>query len=165
MKKLPSIGYAAMAVLACAVAAPASAAKTVHVSGTGVDLLNGAIVHSKQKTSTGLVERSTEIVELNGDLHGKVLYDVTSIIDEKAGTMVNSGNQVFSGTVIGLGPVMLADSRFRFYVNFKTGKDRGDVYLTRHIAGPPASCTLRVIGTGRRADGNPTFKYSGTCTL
>jgi len=54
-----------------------------------------AIVHSKKPTATGVIQRGNEIVELSGDLNGKVLYHVT--------------------------------------------------------------------GTGKTADGNPTFSYTGTC--
>ncbi len=136
---------------------------TVHVKGTGADLLNRAFVYSKQKTPSGVIQRSTEIVELNGDLHGKVLYQVTSVIDERAGTLVDTGDQVFSGVIAGSAPVMIHDARFRFVVNLRTGADHGTVYLTDHIAGPPVQCILQVTGTGKRADGNPTFKYSGTC--
>jgi transposase-like protein len=50
--------------------------RTIPVSGTGIDLLNGAIVHSKKPTATGVIQRGTEIVELSGDLNGKVLYQV-----------------------------------------------------------------------------------------
>lgn len=42
---------------------------TVQVSGTGTDLLNGALVHSKMPTATGVIQRGTEIVELSGDLN------------------------------------------------------------------------------------------------
>lgn len=146
-----------------ALAAPPTG--TIHVKGTGTDLLSGAIMHSKQKTATGLIQQSTEIIELNGDLHGKVLYDVTSVINERAGTLVNSGDQVFSGTIAGSAPVMIHDPQFRFYANLKTGAEHGSVYLTEHIAGPLVQCELEVTGTGRRSDGNPTFKYVGACTF
>lgn len=139
--------------------------RTVEVSGTGTDLLNGAIVHSKQTTPTGMIQRSTETVELNGDLHGRVLYQVTSVFDYQKGTLVNTGDEVYSGTIAGSGPVMLHDSRFRFDVNLTTGADSGSVYLSRHIAGPQVRCTLKVVGTGKDQDGNPTFKYSGECTF
>ena len=139
--------------------------RTISVKGSGMDLLNGAIVHSTQKTLTGQIKRSTEIVELNGDLHGRVLYEVTTVIDEKAGTLTNHGDQVFAGTIAGSEPVMIHDSHFRFDVNLKTGKERGVVYLTDHIAGPPVQCELQVIGTGMTHDGNPTFKYAGSCTF
>src|SRR5579871_3695764 len=72
--------------------------RTVQVSGTGTDLLNGTIVHSKKPTATGVIQRGTEIVELSGDLNGKILYHVTTVIDNQKGTLVNTGDQVFSGT-------------------------------------------------------------------
>ncbi len=140
-----------------------SGTRTVAVSGTGTDLLNGAIVHSKRTTSTGWVERSTEDVELDGDLHGRVLYHVTTRVDTGKGTLVNTGDQVFSGTVAGSKPVMIHDSKFRFEVNLNTGAESGSVFLIDHIAGPRVRCELSVIGTGKTAEGNPTFRYAGTC--
>lgn len=141
------------------------ATHSVHVSGTGTDLLNGAIVHSKHSTPGGLTQKSTESVELDGDVHGRVLYQVTSVFDFKKGTLVNTGHQVFSGTIAGSEPVMIHDSNFRFDVNLASGADRGRVYLLDHIAGPEVSCSLQVIGTGKNSEGNPTFNYSGECTF
>ena len=90
-------------------------ARSGQVAGTGTDLLNGAIVHSKRKTSAGLIQRSTETVELRGDLSGKVLYHVTSTFDLRNGTLVSSLEiRVFSGTVADLEPVMIHDGKFRF---------------------------------------------------
>jgi len=137
--------------------------RTVHVSGTGTDLLNGTIVHSKNPTAMGVIQRGTEIVELSGDLNGKVLYHVTTVIDNQKGTLVNTGDQVFSGTIAGSEPVMIHDSKFRFEVNLATGAESGSVYLFDHIAGPQVRCELKVTGTGKTADGNPTFSYTGTC--
>lgn len=137
--------------------------RTVHVTGSGIDELSGAIVHSKQPTSTGVIQRSTETVELTGDLRGRVLYHVTSVFDFKAGTLVNTGDQVFSGTVAGSQPVLLHDSKFRFDGDLNSGEDTGSVYLLNHIAGPRVECILKVIGTGKNQDGNPTFTYSGQC--
>lgn len=150
-------------VLASAFADEALGGKTIHVSGTGTDLLNGALVHSKKSTPNGDIQRSTEIVDLDGDLKGKVLYHVTTVIDTRKGTLVNTGDQVFSGTIAGSEPVMLHDSRFRFEVDLKTGSDSGSVFLLDHIAGPRVRCELRVTGTGNNAEGNPTFRYVGTC--
>ena len=138
---------------------------TVHVKGTGVDGLNTAMVHSKVATSTGMIQKSTEIVELNGDLTGRVLYHVTSVFDFAKGTLVNSGDQVYSGTIAGSEPVMIHDDQFRFEVNLNTGAESGDVYLLDHIAGPKVRCTLHVVGTGMNAQGNPTFTYEGDCTF
>jgi hypothetical protein len=153
---------AALLVLALPTLA-STADRTVHVSGSGVDLANGAIVHYKTPTATGSVEQSTETVELSGDLHGRVLYQVTSVVDSARGTLVNTGHQVYSGTIAGSQPVMLHDSKFRFEVNLATGAERGSVYLVDHIAGPKVSCTLQVVDTGKNPDGNPTFSYTGEC--
>jgi hypothetical protein len=146
-----------------AIADEPSVNRTIRVSGTGTDLLNGAIVHSKKPTATGVIQRSTEIVELSGDLNGKVLYHVTTVIDNQKNTLVNTGDQVFSGTIDGSEPVMIHDSKFRFVANLATGTDSGSVYLFDHIAGPHVRCELKVSGTGKTADGNPTFSYTGTC--
>src|SRR5258705_1337082 len=73
----------------------------VRVAGRGVDLLSTAIVHSKQTTATGYVQKGTESVDLEGDLRGRVLYHVTTVVDEVHGTLVNTGEEVFSGTVVG----------------------------------------------------------------
>src|SRR5689334_2036369 len=121
--------------------------RALEVRGTGMDLLNGAVVHSKKSTPTGEVQRSTEIVVLEGDLKGRVLYHVTTVIDTKKGTLVNTGNQVFSGTVLDSEPVMLHDSKFRFDVNLNTGAESGLVFLDDPIAGPPVRCDLKVTGT------------------
>ncbi len=141
----------------------ASKIRSVQVTGTGTDLLNGAIVHSKKQTPTGMIQQSTETVELKGDLTGRVLYHVTSTFDLANDTLVNSGDQVFSGTIAGSEPVMIHDGKFRFYANLKTGADTGSVYLIDHIAGPKVQCTLQVVGTGKDADANPTFNYTGRC--
>jgi len=138
---------------------------TVAVSGSGVDRLTTAIVHSEEPTATGKVVRSTEIVELTGDLKGLVLYHVTSVFDFAAGTLVNSGDQVYSGTIAGSAPAMIHDDRFRFRVNLATGDESGDVFLFDHIAGPKVRCELTVLGTGLTPEGNPTFEYHGKCTF
>lgn len=137
--------------------------RSVQVAGTGTDLLNGAIVHSKRQTPNGMIQQSTETVELKGDLTGRVLYHVTSTFDFANDTLVNTGDQVFSGTVAGSEPVMIHDGRFRFRVNLKTGADAGSVHLVDHIAGPKVQCTLQVVGTGKDSDANPTFDYTGRC--
>jgi hypothetical protein len=139
-------------------------ADTIAVSGSGVDLLSTALVHSKDSTNARMVQKSTEIVELRGDLVGRVLYHVTSVFDFARGTLVNKGDQVYSGTVAGSAPVMLHDDNFQFDVNLRTGEEHGRVYLVHHIAGPTIRCTLDVVGTGMNAQGNPTFTYHGQCT-
>jgi hypothetical protein len=92
-----------------------------------------------------------------------VLYHVTTVLDSVHATLVNTGNQVYSGTIAGSAPVMLHDDHFRFDVDLKTGSEKGRVYLVDHIAGPKVRCTLDVVGTGMNAEGNPTFTYKGEC--
>jgi hypothetical protein len=60
---------------------------------------------------------------------------VTSTFDFANDSLVNTGDQVFSGTVAGSDPV----------------------------AGPSVKCMLQVIGTGKDADANPTFDFTGHC--
>ena len=140
--------------------------KTYSVSGSGVHLFTTAIVHSKETTAVGMIQRSTDIVELTGDLRGRVLYHPTSVFDFVNGTLVNTGDQVFSGTVLGSAPVMLHDDEFRFEVNFTTGSEYGEVHLSKRIAGPKVRCDLIVRGTGTKtAEGNPIVSYTGTCTF
>jgi len=138
---------------------------TVKVAGTGYDDLKNAIVHWQKPTPAGLIQQSTEVVELNGDLRGRILYHVTTAIDFANGTLVNTGEQVFSGTVAGSAPVMIHDDQFRFEVNLVTGEEAGKVFLINHITGPKVRCTIDVAGTGFNADGNPTFSYTGECTF
>lgn len=135
----------------------------VAVTGSGVDHLVGTLVHFRENTPTGSIQKSTEIVDLAGDLKGRVLYHVTTVIDSVHATLVNTGDQVYSGTVGGSAPVMLHDDHFRFEVDLKTGSEKGRVYLVDHIAGPNVRCTLDVVGTGMNGDGNPTFTYTGQC--
>ena len=146
-----------------AVTSSESGIAVVAVTGSGVDHLVTAIVHSKENTPTGSIQQSTEIVDLTGDLKGRVLYHVTTVLDSVHATLVNTGNEVYSGTIGGSAPVMLHDDHFRFDVDLKTGSEKGRVYLVDHIAGPKVRCTLDVVGTGLNAEGNPTFAYKGEC--
>ena len=159
---------AAMA-LATAVAAreagtDAGSPMTTHpVAGSGVHFFTTAIIHSTEMTPTGMIRRTTETVELNGDLIGRILYHPTSVFDFAAGTLVNTGDQVFSGTVLASAPVLLHDDEFRFEANLLTGAVTGKVYLTDPIAGGKIRCELDVVGTGLDANGNATFNYTGQC--
>jgi hypothetical protein len=135
------------------------------VAGTGVHFFTTAIVHSKESTPRGTIQRSTETIEVSGDLTGRALYQATSVFDFSDGTMVNTGYQAFSGTIGGSSPVMLYDDKFRFDVNLKTGATVGEVHLTDNLAGPKGGCHLNVVGTGKTADGNVTFAYTGHCTF
>ena len=105
---------AALQLLTLPSACPRPPTGRVRVSGSGIDLANGAIVHSKAATATGSIEHSTETVELSGDLHGRVLCQVTTVVDSARGTLVNTGQQVYSGTIAGSQPVMLHDSKIPF---------------------------------------------------
>jgi hypothetical protein len=123
-------------------------------------------VHSKEVTATGMVQRSTDIVELTGDLKGMVLYHPTSVFDFVNGTLVNTGHQVFSGTVLGSTPVMLHDETFRFEVNLNTGAESGEVHLIDRIDGPKVRCDLIIDGTAvKTPEGNFIVGYTGTCTF
>ena len=133
------------------------------VAGSGVHYLTTAIIHSTQPTATGKIQTSTETLELTGDLTGRVLYHPTSVFDFAAGTLVNTGHQVFSGTILGSAPVMLHDDQFRFDVNLATGTVAGKVYFTDNIAGPKIVCELDITGAGMTPDGNVTASYTGFC--
>jgi hypothetical protein len=148
----------------CAVAV-AHGAEVVQVRGTGTDFLNGELVHLKSATPTGELRKSTGIAELRGDLIGRILYHLTAELDYTKGTLVKTGDQVFSGTIAGSEPVLIHDSKFRTEINLTTGAESGSVYLFDHITGPSVQCELRITGTGVNADGNRTFSYEGTCTF
>jgi len=137
----------------------------IAVAGSGLDHLTTAVIHSLRRKPHGTIQQSTEIVDLTGDLVGRVLYQVTTVVDSVNGTLVNTGDHVFSGTIAGSSPVLIHDNRFRFDVNLKTGRETGRVYLSDHIAGPRVQCTLDVVGTGLNPEGNPTFTYTGRCTF
>ena len=137
----------------------------VSVAGNGVHYFTTAIVHSAEPTDTGMVQRSTETVELSGDLDGRVLYQPVSVFDFLAGTLVNTGRQVFSGTVLGSEPVLLYDDEFRFDVDLNTGATVGTVFLDQRIAGPRIQCSLTINGTGLTAEGNSAVAYTGICKI
>jgi len=140
---------------------------TRSVSGKAVHYFTTAIIHSRTPTPTGTIQRSTDIVELTGDLKGRVLYHPTTVIDTVKGTLVNTGHEVFSGTVLGSEPVLLHDDRFRFEVDLKPGgKEAGEVHLSNALAGPNVSCDLVVVGAGAKTpEGNGIVDYRGTCTF
>jgi hypothetical protein len=149
-------------------AAAAAAVRTFPVAGTAVHFLSTAVVHSQQPVDGGLIQRSTEVIVLAGDLQGYILYHPTSVFDFVAGTLVNTGTQVFSGTVAGSPPVLLHDDVFRFDVDLATGETIGRVVLGRSGDTPhPGTwyeCELVVIGTGMTSAGDATVDYSGECT-
>ena len=152
--------------------ASAHAAAVVHaesetvqpVSGSGVHFLTTVVVHSETLTASGLIQRrSTETVDLTGDLTGRILYHPTSVIDFSTLTLVNTGHQVFSGTVLGSEPVMLHDDTFRFDVDLRTGTGTGTVHLADRLDGPKVRCDLTVVSTGMTADRNVAAEYTGEC--
>ena len=144
-------------------AVQAKADTMLPVSGSGVHFLTTAIVHSATPTATGLIQRSTETVDLTGDLTGRILYHPTSVIDFATQTLVNTGHQVFSGTVLGSEPVMLHDDTFHFNIDLQTGTGTGTVNLVDRIDGPKLRCQLTVVSTGMTADGNVAAEYTGEC--
>ncbi len=159
------VSVLSLAALGCGAAAD-GAHEVRPVRGTATDMLTTAIVHTTKSTASGKVETSTVTIELAGDLTGRVLYQPTSVLDNTKGTLVNTGRQVFSGTVLGSAPVLLYDDAFRFEVDLKTGNEKGDVHLTRSLGGPKVSCDLRIAGIGRKGpDGNPISNYTGECTF
>ena len=160
----------AATVLSCAMASDAHVpqgqqSRTRAVSGKAVHHFTTAIIHSQTPTTTGMIQRSTDIIELTGDLRGRVLYHPTSVFDFAKGTLVNTGNQVFSGTVLGSSPVLLHDDEFRFEVDLNTGGlESGEVHLTGNIAGPKIRCDLVAVGVGETTpEGDSVVDYSGAC--
>ncbi|TVP54018.1 MAG: hypothetical protein EA351_14145 [Gemmatimonadales bacterium] len=145
---------------------PLSADDVMPVQGSVVHYLSTAVVHSEEPTENGLIQRSTEIVELSGDLEGYLLYHPTTTFDFANQTMVNTGTQVFSGTVGGSDPVILHDDRFRFDVDLETGETIGTVHLSRSHDAPQDGwyeCDLEVVGTGMTPEGDALADYSGEC--
>ena len=159
-------------VLVCAVSSAAGVPQEPHsttrpVSGKAVHYFTTSMIHSETPTATGKVQRSTDIIELSGDLRGRVLYQPTTVIDTVKGILVNTGDQVFSGTVLGSEPVLLHDDQFRFEVDLKTGGiESGEVHLSNRLAGPKVRCDLVVVGTGAKTpEGNGVVEYRGTCAF
>ena len=151
-----------------AVTSAAAAKRTIPVSGGAVHYFTTAVVHSEQPTQTGKVQQSSEIIRLTGDLDGYILYHPTSTFDFAAGTLVNTGTQIFSGTIAGSAPMILHDDRFRFTVDLATGATVGKVHLSRNNDAPQPGewyeCDLEVVGTGMTPAGDALADYSGTCT-
>lgn len=137
----------------------------VPVSGTAIHYFTTAIIHSEDLSDTGKKQRSTDSIDLDGDLVGRVLYQPRSKFDFVAGTLVNTGRQVFSGTVLGSKPVLIYDDEFRFEVDLASGATRGKVLLTDRIAGPRIKCELEIVGTGFTPEGDGLANYSGRCRI
>lgn len=161
---------AAATTVACSVGPAGAESKTAHrraieipVSGTGVHRFSEVVEHSRTETDTGLLIRSTEIIDLEGDLHGQILYHPVTEIDFANQTLVNTGHQVFSGTIAGEGPVLLYDDEFRFDVDLAMGRVRGEVFLERTLAGRRMRCELEVTGPVAPPGQDSQFSYQGTC--
>lgn len=133
------------------------------VSGSAIHYFPNAILHSSEDTDNGKVERSTDTIDLTGDINGRIVYHVTSEFDYQASLLTNTGHQVFSGTIMGSDPVLLLDDNFIFTVDLNTGETLGKVYLLRSLAGPRIQCKLTVVGTGFDSAGNGLAEYSGLC--
>ena len=141
------------------------------VSGTAIHYFDedvpgrNVITHKVTPTETGVILRNTESVDIFGDLHGRALYHPETVIDEAAGTLVNTGKQVFSGTVLGEGPVLLLDEFFRVEVNLVTGETSGMMLLIDPLDASRVQCVIRIFGTGMTPEGNGMADYSGRCRL
>lgn len=146
---------------------PRASSRTFPVSGSATHFFTTAVPHSEEPSETGTVQRSTDIIRLTGDLDGYVLYHPTTVIDFAEGTLVNTGTQIFSGTVGGEGPVILHDDTFRFEVVLETGATRGEAHLGRSLDAPHRStwfeCDLDIVGTGFTPEGDGLADYTGTC--
>ncbi|MFC3200655.1 hypothetical protein ACFOEW_02330 [Alteromonas oceani] len=145
------------------IASPLNDKRWQRVSGQAVHFFPTVILHSSRETEAGKTERSTDTIDLTGDLNGRIVYHVTSLFDYAAGTLVNTGHQVFSGTVSGGEPVLLLDDNFIFTVDLNNGDTLGKVFLTRTLTGTRTQCRLTVTGTGFDAQGNGLADYSGYC--
>jgi hypothetical protein len=157
-------GSTAAATVSAALAGPA----TVAVSGSAVHFFSTAVVHSQEPTEAGMIQRSTDIVRLTGDLDGYLVFHATSRFDFASGALVNTGTQLFSGTIAGSDPVLLHDDRFRFDVDLATGETLGSVHLGRSNDSPHKGawyeCDLTVVGTGvTTPEGDGVVEYSGEC--
>ena len=135
------------------------------VSGTAIHYFSTSIQHAERPTPWGVEQFTTDTIELSGDLHGRILYQPVTRIYGETNTLVNRGNQVFSGTVLGIGPVMLHDDQFRFEVDLETGATTGKVWLVNRISGPLIRCHLDIVGAGMTPEGNAMVDYTGKCRM
>jgi hypothetical protein len=147
--------------------AAASSSPPIPVSGSGVLFATTAVVHSEEPTETGMIQRSTAVVKLSGDVSGWVLFHPTSVLDFVNGTLVNTGTQIFAGTIAGSDPVVLHDNKFRFDIDLATGATTGEIYFSRSNDAPHKGgwyeCRLAMVGTGVTPEGDLTSDYTGTC--
>ena len=95
-----------------------------------------------------------------------MLYHPTTVIDFATNTLTNTGHQVFSGTILGSEPVLIADDSFFFNVDMSPGgATTGTAFLSDRIAGPRARCVIQIVGTGMTAEGDGLAEYSGRCRI
>lgn len=146
----------------------AAPGETIPVAGSAIHFFTTAVIHSQEPSETGMIQRSTEVIALSGSLEGFILYHPTSTFNHTTETLVNTGTQIFSGTIAGSDPVILHDDTFRFDVDLTTGATLGHVQLRRSKDAPnPGAwweCDLVVVGTGMTPDGDAMADYTGECT-
>ena len=137
------------------------------VSGTAIHYASTSWVHGNtfQPTDTGFTLISTDFVEIFGDIEGRAVFQPFTTYNGDEGTIVNTGHQVFSGTVLGSDPVMLYDDNFRFEIDLIAGETTGDIYLVNQIAGPKVRCIFSMQSTGQDAEGNNLSEYLGQCRV
>ncbi len=135
----------------------------VAVSGSGIHHFDTVIVHRSWPTATGKRETTTETIDLKGDLEGRVLYQPRGVYNFATGKLVNTGNQVFSGTVLDSRPVMIFDDEFRFELDLNTGVVNGKVYLNNRLSGRRTSCELDIGNSTPPVNGKSEFSYTGEC--
>jgi len=132
-----------------------------------VSFASTAVVHSEVPTEEGMMQRSTSVARLTGDVSGWLVFHPTSVFDFATGTLVNTGSQIFSGTILGSDPVILYDDTFRFEIDLATGETTGEVHFARSNDAPRHGswfeCDLVIVGTGATTEGDPTSDYSGEC--
>lgn len=82
------------------------------MKGTAVHYFSTSISHKTILAVTGKRDYDTEAIDLFGDITGRSLYHVSSDLDVFTGKLVNSGHQVFSGTIMDSDPVLILDDDF-----------------------------------------------------
>ena len=144
------------------------APQPISVSGSALHYVSEAIIHSQDPAGDSMIQRSTDVVELAGDLSGYILYHPTSVFDYTVGTLTVMGTQIFSGTIAGSPPLVLHDDTFLFEVDLNSGATTGEVHLGRSKDAPHQGvwyeCDLTIVGTGVSPDGDYLSDYSGECT-
>jgi hypothetical protein len=166
--KAMKIWYGVLVLLhgGAAFAQPGGQPQVIPVAGNAVLLSDTMVVHSSEPTASGLIERSTSVVKLTGDVSGLVLFHATTEIDFFTSTLVNTGTQLFSGTIAGSDPVILHDDQFVFVVNLATGDIFGDAPFDRSKDAPHRSywyeCNLYIVGVST-PNADDVSEYSGEC--